>query len=74
MVVMQPQCTVEGADIHSGQHLELHVTTGIATSEYLDRMVAEPFKDFTFSPSGVSIYHLGNFGTAQKKLKDLKVN
>lgn len=59
---------------HSGKNLELHVTTGIATPEYLDKMVAEPFKDFTFSPSGVSIYHLGNFGTAQKKLKDLKVN
>jgi hypothetical protein len=59
---------------HSGANLELHVTTGIASQEYLDKMVAEPFKDFTFSPSGVSIYHLGNFGTAQKKLKDLKVN
>lgn len=59
---------------HSGANLELHVTTGLATPEYLDKMVAEPFKDFTFSPSGVSIYHLGNFGTAQKKLKDLKVN
>jgi hypothetical protein len=59
---------------HSGANLELHVTTGLATPEYLDKMVAEPFKDFTFSPNGVSIYHLGNFGTAQKKLKDLKTN
>ena len=59
---------------HSGANLELHVTTGIASQEYLDKMVAEPFKEFTFSPSGVSIYHLGNFGTAQEKLQDLKVN
>jgi len=58
---------------HSGEHLELHVTTGIASADYLEKMVAEPFKDFTFSPVGVSVYHLGNFGTAQKKLKDLKV-
>jgi hypothetical protein len=59
---------------HSGEHLELHVTTGLATPEYLEKMVAEPFQDFTFSPVGVSVYHLGNFGTAQKKLKNLKVN
>jgi hypothetical protein len=58
---------------HSGKNLELHVTTGIASVEYLEKMVAEPFQDFTFSPVGVSVYHLGNFGTAQKKLKDLKV-
>jgi hypothetical protein len=58
---------------HSGKNLELHVTTGIATPDYLEKMVAEPFQDFTFSPVGVSVYHLGNFGTAQKKLKDLKV-
>jgi hypothetical protein len=58
---------------HSGKNLELHVTTGIATPEYLERMVAGPFQDFTFSPVAVSVYHLGNFGTARKKLKDLKV-
>lgn len=58
---------------HSGKNLELHVTTGIASADYLEKMVAEPFQDFTFYPVGVSVYHLGNFGTAQKKLKDLKV-
>jgi len=58
---------------HSGKNLELHVTTGIASPEYLEKMVAEPFKDFTFSPIGVSVYHLGNYGTAAAKLKDLKV-
>jgi hypothetical protein len=58
---------------HSGANLELHVTTGIASADYLEKMVAEPFKDFIFSPVGVSVYHLGNFGTAQKKLKELKV-
>jgi hypothetical protein len=58
---------------HSGKNLELHVTTGIASADYLAKMVAEPFHDFTFSPVGVSVYHLGNFGTAQRKLKDLRV-
>lgn len=58
---------------HSGEHLELHVTTGLAPTEYLDKMLAEPFQDFTFSPIGAAVFHLGNYGTAQAKLKDLKV-
>jgi hypothetical protein len=58
---------------HSGEHLELHVTTGLASVDYLNKMIAEPFEDFTFSPSGASVFHLGNYGTAQAKLKDLKV-
>jgi hypothetical protein len=36
-------------------------------------MLAEPFKDFTFSPSGASVFHLGNYGTAAAKLKELNV-
>lgn len=58
---------------HSGEHLELHVTTGLAPVDYLNKLVAEPFKHFTFSPSGASVFHLGNYGTAQLKLKDLDV-
>ena len=58
---------------HSGEHLELHVTTGLASPEYLEKMLAEPFQDFTFSPLGASVYHLGNYGTAQAKLKELRV-
>ena len=58
---------------HSGEHLELHVTTGLASVDYLKKMVAEPFEDFTFSPSGASVFHLGNYGTAAAKLKELDV-
>ena len=59
---------------HSGEHFEPHVTTGLATREYLDKMLAEPFENFTFSPAGAAVYHLGHYGTAAKKLKqwDLK--
>ena len=32
-------------------------------------LLDEKFEVFTFSPVGVSIYHLGNFGTARTKLK-----
>jgi len=56
---------------HSGKHFLPHVTTGLATIEYLDKMLAEPFEAFTFSPAGVSVYHLGNYGTARAKLKAL---
>jgi hypothetical protein len=58
---------------HSGEHLELHVTTGLASVDYLNKMIAEPFADFTFSPSGASVFHLANYGTAQARLKELEV-
>ncbi len=56
---------------HSGEHYEPHVTTGIASREYLDKMLAEPFANFTFSPAGAAVYHLGPYGTAAIKLKQL---
>jgi len=54
----------------SGEHFNPHVTTGVAPREYLDQMLAEPFKPFTFSPAGAAVYQLGQFGTAAKKLKE----
>ena len=54
----------------SGEHFNPHVTTGVASREYLDKMLAEPFESFTFSPAGAAIYQLGQFGTAAKKLKE----
>ena len=58
---------------HSGKNYLPHVTTGLASIDYLNKLVAEPFADFTFSPVGASVYHLGNYGTARAKLKDLEV-
>ncbi len=52
----------------SGKNFNPHVTVGIASQDYLNKMLAEPFDAFTFSPSGASVYQLGNFGTARKKL------
>jgi hypothetical protein len=54
----------------SGAHYNPHVTTGVALREYLDKMLAEPFEPFTFSPAGAAVYQLGQFGTASKKLKE----
>jgi hypothetical protein len=52
----------------SGEHYHPHVTTGLAPRDYLDKMIAEPFESFTFSPAGAAVYHLGHYGTAAKKL------
>ena len=54
----------------SGEHFNPHVTTGVAPREYLDKMLAEPFEKFGFSPAGAAVYQLGQFGTASKKLKE----
>ena len=55
---------------YSGEHFNPHVSTGVASREYLDKMLAEPFEPFTFSPAGAAVYQLGQFGTAAKKLKE----
>jgi hypothetical protein len=54
----------------TGAQYSPHVSTGVATREYLDKMLAEPFDPFTFSPAGAAVYQLGPFGTAAKKLKE----
>jgi hypothetical protein len=54
----------------TGTHFSPHVSTGVAPREYLDKMLAEPFEPFTFSPAGAAVYQLGPFGTAAKKLKE----
>jgi hypothetical protein len=58
----------------SGENFNPHVSTGVAPRDYLDKMNAEPFQSFVFSPAGAAVYQLGPFGTAAKKLKvwDLK--
>jgi hypothetical protein len=53
----------------SGKKFNPHVTIGIAPQDYLKKMLDEKFEAFTFSPEGAAVYHLGNFGTARKKLK-----
>jgi hypothetical protein len=53
----------------TGKKFNPHVTIGLATQGDLKKLLAEKFEAFTFSPAGASVYHLGNFGTAQKKLK-----
>jgi 2'-5' RNA ligase superfamily len=51
-----------------GDDFSPHVTTGIAPRDYLDAMLEEPFETFTFSPTNAAVFHLGQYGTAAKKL------
>ena len=53
----------------TGKKFNPHVTIGVATQDYLKKMLGEKFEAFTFSPVGVAVYHLGNFGTARQELK-----
>lgn len=52
----------------SGANYIPHVTLGIAKQDFANELKAKPFTQFTFSPIGAAVYHLGDFGTAAKKL------
>jgi hypothetical protein len=51
----------------AGRKFNPHVTIGIASQDYLKKMLDEKFEAFTFSPAKASVYHLGNFGTASRR-------
>jgi hypothetical protein len=55
----------------AGNRFNPHVTIGVGTEEYLNKMLAEPFASFKFSAASASVYQLGTFGTARKELKAL---
>jgi hypothetical protein len=57
--------------IAAGPKFNPHVTIGVGTETYLNKLLAEPFDVFMFSPAGASVYQLGAFGTARKELKAL---
>lgn len=53
---------------HSGEKYNPHVTIGLAHQDYLKELLAKPYNSFPFKCASVSIYHLGDFGTARTKL------
>jgi hypothetical protein len=53
----------------TGKNYIAHVTSGVASVAFVKKLEAEPFSSFTFSPVAISVYQLGNFGTARKKLE-----
>jgi hypothetical protein len=54
--------------VAAGKKFNPHVTIGVAPQTYLDKMFAEPFKRFTFSPVGAAVYQLGTFGAVRREL------
>jgi len=60
---------VENYDPHQiGDAYTAHVTVGFATLDDLARIEAEPFDEFDVRPASISVYHLGNNGTARTEL------
>jgi hypothetical protein len=59
--------------VAAGKNFNPHVTIGVAPETYLNEMLAEPFKAFTFSPVGAAVYQLGTFGAARKELRALSL-
>jgi hypothetical protein len=55
-------------DKAAGPHFEPHVSTGIASTAYLEAMQAEPFEAFPFTSASAALYQLGPFGTAARLL------
>jgi len=59
--------------VAAGRRFNPHVTIGVAPEVYLKEMLAEPFNAFTFSAVGASVYQLGSYGAARKKLQALSL-
>jgi len=59
--------------VAAGRKFNPHVTIGVAPEVCLKEMLAEPFKAFMFSPAGASVYQLGSYGAARKKLQALSL-
>jgi hypothetical protein len=55
----------------TGEHYNPHLTVGLGTRDFVEALKAEPFETLPFSAVSVSLYQLGEYGTAQKKLHDL---
>lgn len=53
---------------HIGKDYNPHVTIGLGREDFLKEMTAAPYTPVTFRIRSVGVYHLGEFGTAKKKL------
>lgn len=53
---------------HIGKDYSPHVTLGLGKEDFLKQMKDAPYIPFTFKIAGVSVYQLGDYGTAVKRL------
>ena len=52
----------------SGKNFNPHCTVGLGRTTFVQQMIAAPFSAFEFKVTGVSVFHLGNYGTAAVEL------
>ena len=50
---------------HAGAHFNPHVSTGVAPTDYLDRMIAEPFPAFAFAPEQPPLF--SSWGRSERR-------
>jgi 2'-5' RNA ligase len=55
----------------TGTNYHPHLTVGIGNRDFVDVLKAEPFEAFTVRAVSVSLYQLGDYGVAQRKLYEL---
>jgi endonuclease YncB( thermonuclease family) len=53
---------------HTGGNYNPHVTIGLGREDFVGEMIAASYTPFTFKIKNASIYQLGDFGTARKKI------
>ncbi len=54
----------------SGKNFNPHVQHRRCHSRYLDKMLAEPFEPFTFSPAGGAVYQLESVRLGCEKISE----
>ena len=56
------------AEKQTGDKFNPHVTTGVGPLDWVEAKETEPFESFEFGVTNLTVYRLGNFGTAAKPL------
>lgn len=59
-------------DSYSYENFDPHISLGVAETEFLDSLAVEVFEVTVFQPKNLSVYWLGDSGTAQKLLWEEK--
>lgn len=58
----------EFVEKHSYENFDAHISLGVAQKKLLDSLSENVFKSIPFQATNLSVYHLGDHGTAQKSL------
>jgi hypothetical protein len=54
----------------TGENFNPHVTTGMGPLDWIEAREREPFEPFEFGVNKLTVYKLGNFGTAAEQIGD----